>query len=402
MRRFALFCTTVGLLAASAVDGRSQATTRSPGSFDFNSSGIVFQTADTSSRVIMRFRMQNQANIRSVSETDLDMATTEWGVRRLRIRFGGHLVDPRLTFNLQLSFARGDIDLTDTQFPNVIRDAMVMWNFTPDLQIAFGQTKLPGNRQRVISSADLQFGERSIVNNTFTLDRDFGLQGSWRFHAGEAVVNLRGALSTGDGRNQGRLAGGLASTGRVEVLPFGAFANGGDYFESDQARETTPKLSIGASYQYNAQHTRTRGQLGPLLVSPRTSDVTYVDALLKYAGMAVYGEYARRTAADPVARATDGRTTAVLVGYGVLAQASYLMPFNLELAARAATVVPEPVLIGLADGVEQVDYSVAATYYLNRHRIKGGLEVGQEHRTTMATGKRAVNWLLRLNVEFGI
>ncbi len=396
------------LLALACVFGApfrldAQATTKAPGSFDFDADGIVFQTADTSNRVIMRFRIQNHATTRSTSLDDLDIGSTEWMVRRLRLRFGGHLADRRLTFNLQLSFTRSDQDFSDTQFPNIVRDAMVFWNFTPDLQIGFGQTKLPGNRQRVISSGDLQIGERSIVNNAFNLDRDFGFQGHWRVRVEDVIVNLRGALSTGDGRNQSRIAGdGLAWTGRVEVLPFGAFLNGGDYFEGDLMREPTPKLSVGATIHDNQGHTRTRGQLGVRLFEPRSSSLLYLDAIAKWQGAAVYAEYARRTGADPITRSSDGRTAAVLVGSGWMAQASYITPANIEVAARVANVTPDDVLTGIADGVEQTDYSAAVTYYLRRHRVKAGLEVGQEHRRTLGTENVAKNWLLRANLEFGI
>lgn len=398
--RLAIFALVV---LTSTLSVRGQATTKAPGSFDFDANGIVFQTGDTSNRVIMRFRMQNQAVVRTVSEEDFSLGSTEWLVRRLRLRFGGHLVDPRLTFNLQLSFARGDLDLADTQFPNIIRDAMVFWNFSPDLQIGFGQTKLPGNRQRVISSGDLQFGERSLVNNAFNFDRDFGFQGFWRLHPVGTIVNLRGALSTGDGRNQGRIAGdGLAWTGRVEWLPLGAFTNGGDYFEGDLARERSPKLSIGASFQHNSNHTRTRGELGPRLYQPRTSEVIYLDAIAKWQGFAVYGEWAQRSSDDPITVNAAGDRLAVLVGSGWMFQSSYIFPFGMEVGARMSTVMADDRLSGLADGQDMRDVSGVVNYYARGHRIKGGLELGQEQRTPLATSRTTRNWFGRINVEFGI
>jgi hypothetical protein len=169
-----------------------QASTQSNGSFDFNADGVIFQTADSASKVIMRFRNQNWATF--TMNDDFDVTSSELQARRLRLRFGGTLVDPRLSFNIQLSFTRGDQDWSDTQFPNIVRDAMVFWNFTPGLQLGFGQTKLPGNRQRVISSADLQVPDRSIVNGAFNIDRDFGLQGFWRPVNGSVIVNLRGSV----------------------------------------------------------------------------------------------------------------------------------------------------------------------------------------------------------------
>jgi hypothetical protein len=40
--------------------------------------------------------------------------------------------------------------------------------------IGFGQTKLPGNNQRVVSSGS-EFTDRTINNSRFNIDRDFGL-----------------------------------------------------------------------------------------------------------------------------------------------------------------------------------------------------------------------------------
>ncbi len=280
-------------LVLMSVEAMSQASTMSHGSFDFNTDGVIFQSADTNTRVVMRFRMQNWAIYTSKTMTDgedldLSAGSTDLVVRRLRLRFGGSLVDPRLTFNIQLSFTRADMDWNDTQFPNIIRDAMIFWSFDKNLQVGFGQTKLPGNRQRVISSADLEIADRSIVNGAFTLDRDFGFQAFWRPISGDQIINLRAAISSGDGRNQPVISGGgLAYTGRIEFLPFGAFTNGGDYFEGDLSREQKPKVSLGLSYQHNERHTKTRGQLGRALFQQRSADVLYADGLLKYDGLSL-------------------------------------------------------------------------------------------------------------------
>lgn len=57
----------------------------------------------------------------------------------------------------------------------VLRDAMLFYRANKWLRVGFGQTKLPGNRQRQVSSANLQLVERSIANNNFTLNRDKGV-----------------------------------------------------------------------------------------------------------------------------------------------------------------------------------------------------------------------------------
>ncbi len=144
-------------------------------------------------------------------------------VRRLRFKFEGFVYNPKLTYYIQLAFSRGDMDFNAAEgsvinnSPNVIRDAVIYYNPTKNLRLGFGQTKLPGNRQRVISSGDQQFADRSIVNATFNIDRDFGFFANYSGH----FYNLRGAITSGEGRNSTASNAGLAYTGRVELLPLG-------------------------------------------------------------------------------------------------------------------------------------------------------------------------------------
>jgi hypothetical protein len=359
----------------------------------------------------MRFRMQNWATYttKTMDEDDafdLSAGSTDLVTRRLRMRFGGALIDPRLTFNLQLSFSRSDMDWNDTQFPNVIRDAMVFWNFSRDLQVGFGQTKLPGNRQRVISSADLEIPDRSIVNRDFNLDRDFGFQGFWRPITGDVVVNLRAAISSGDGRNQPIIpGGGLAYTGRIEVLPFGAFTGGGDYFEGDVLREQTPKLSVGLSYQRNDRQTKTRGTLGKALFEQRSSDVLYADALFKYSGLSFYTEYASRTSNNPVTYRDSARkeASAIFVGTGYMAQVSYVFPSMWNVAARYAVVDAGSQLAGLTEYTKQTNIAGVVGYYFNRHRVKANFELGTNQTTLYNKANlEEANYYARFNVELGI
>lgn len=382
----------------------SQGSTQSSGSFDFNNEGLVFATADTSSRVIMRFRMQNWATINM--DESLGIISSDLVVRRLRLRFGGHVFDPRLTFNIQLNFGRSDLDATDQPVPNIIRDAMVFWNFSKTAQIGFGQTKLPGNRQRVISSGDQFFPDRSILNGAFNLDRDFGLQGFWRPVDSDVIVNLRASISSGDGRNQGTIVGnGFAYTGRVELLPMGAFKAGGDYTEGDLAREPSPKLSLGGSYQYNDLTTRTRGALGPVLYAQRTTQIVYADALLKWSGFSLYGEWAQRTGEDPVTRDTKDttKTSAVFVGNGFMAQAMYVLPSNWGLGLRYAMTKAHQDLIGLKEFKKDENMALCVAYFVNKHRVKAQTEFGLNKATLYnLSDKEEKTYYARLNVEFGI
>jgi hypothetical protein len=234
-----------------------------------------------------------------------------------------------------------------------------------------GQTKLPGNRQRVVSSGDLQFADRSIVNSTFTLDRDFGFFGLYS----RRLLIVRGALTSGEGRNSALSTKGLAYTGRVELLPFGHFTGNNDYIEGDLEREPSPKLSMAVTYHYNENALRQAGQLGNDLYTPRDLTSFEADVLFKHHGWAFYGEYMTRDTDAPITVNASNSTRTVYVGRGLLLQGSYLFRNNVELAARYAQTKPEESIYNdpayPSVNTKQTDQIEAGiTKYVNGHRLK--------------------------------
>lgn len=407
-----LFIQAIFIFVLLSYDLYSQSTTQSPGSFDFNTKGVVFESVDSLLEVRMRFRIQNQILLQTRSEEDLNIENSLFAVRRLRLRFGGYLYDKSITYNLQLSFSRGDMDFTNTNFPNIVRDAMVFYNFNPNFQLSFGQTKLPGNRQRVTSSSDMQFAERSIVNNIFTLDRDFGFQawyGDYLFD--DVYVNLRGALTDGEGRNSNTKKGSNYSyTARVEILPLGTFTNGGDYIESDMSFEPKPKVSIGASINRNVKTERAGGQLGALLYSPVTLKTLYLDGVLKYNGFALYTELAHRDALDnPITINASNDIRYTFEGFGYLIQTSYLFKNMYEVAFRFADAEPTERLKGNTKALQQQIITLAGSKYIAGHRAKIQAEISHLNDNSFVfdpnnsiISKNSKYWQFIFNIELGI
>lgn len=192
-------------------------------------SGISF-SKDSLFRLNLRFRMQNRVGFKTESGEDLDIDQIDFRVRRMRLRLDGYVLSEKLQYYIQLGFTKSDLDLEVGDFAQPIRDAIIYYYPNPNLYFGFGQSKLPGNRERVISSGNLQFADRSIANGIFTLDRDFGFFGYYTVPAkGISEVQMKAAISSGEGRNTSFGVRGLSYTGRVEYLPFGAFKNSGDY-----------------------------------------------------------------------------------------------------------------------------------------------------------------------------
>jgi phosphate-selective porin OprO and OprP len=365
--------------------------------------GLGITSPDSMFLMNIRFRMQNRVGLVTESTSDWNAEQIEARVRRLRLRFDGYVYNPKLTYVLQLAFSRGDIDFEDSKFPNIIRDAMVIYNFNKHFALGMGQTKLPGNRQRVNSSGDLQLPDRSIVNSEFNVDRDFGVQLYYKNKINEFNYVLRGAVSSGEGRNFNDAQNGLAYTGRIELLPFGEFTNNGDYFEGDLAREKTPKLSLAGGYSNNENATRSGGQLGKFLYEPRDIETTMFDALFKYNGWALSAEYIKRTAPDPITVDPDDASLEqhVFVGYGQNFQGSYLFRSNYEIVARYSTVIPDNDIDEIEPLFEQ--YSIGANKYLKGHRVKLQTEFTYAKDTWLQDSEATNDYfIIRFQIEVGI
>jgi hypothetical protein len=254
-----------------------------------------------------------------------------------------------------------------------VRDAVIYYQLRPKLRLGFGQTKLPGNRQRVVSSGDLQFPDRSIVNAAFNIDRDFGFFATYT----GSYYNLKGALTSGEGRNSTISLGGLAYTGRVELLPLGRFKNNGDEFEGDLEREPSPKVVLSGTYHYNDRAERQAGQTGNDIYEMRSLVSMEADMLWKYNGWAWYTEWMNRSTSNPITVSSSDVTKnrAVSVGQGFLTQLSYLFKNNFEIAGRYGQTKPNEALYNnpsfpsyKVNEFEQ--YELGVTKYLRGHRVK--------------------------------
>ena len=338
---------------------------------------LIGKDSTWSMKVGLRF--QTLATSNWDAQNGLSNPASSMMIRRSRLKFDGFAYSPKLKYKVELGLSNRDqsgASQYTSNAPRQILDAVLKWNFSGNFVLWFGQTKLPGNRERVISSANLQQVDRSLLNSRFTIDRDMGIQLRHHFNLTDTfLVKEIFSMAQGEGRNitKGNL-GGHQYTTRLELFPFGDFASKGDYKGSDLKFEQKPKLSLGFAYDFNNNASKTRSNQGSYM----TNDVGYfstnistlfMDAMFKYKGFSLMAEYADRKADDVFAKNADGSLTGdvVQVGNGLNLQSGYLLSKTVEVSARYTNISLDKAITG--KGAEN-QYTLGLSKYISGHSLK--------------------------------
>jgi hypothetical protein len=322
--------------------------------------GIRVVARDSSFYMQFRFRMQpNYTGFYTEGVNGSDGEYIErWSIRRSRLKLDGWAFTTKLVYKFEY-------DLVG----NYIRDAVVKWNFAGNFKLWFGQAKLPGNFQRVVSSQSMQLVDRSLTNNQFNIDRDVGVQLHHTFKVGVSKFNWAACYSQGDGIiYQGPSTGGDI-TARFEALPLGPFTNKGDQYEADLAREKRLKMLVGATYDRNMHAFQDRGQWGRILDEERDLESWFVDVMAKYRGVFLLLEYAQKHAVNgsPAIVDSSGTVTASFItGSGYNIQGGYLFKSNWEVSGRYSTYEPD----ARNDRPPRTESTVGVSRYILGHNLK--------------------------------
>jgi phosphate-selective porin OprO/OprP len=334
---------------------------------------ITFSSRDSS------FSLGIGGRIQSLAESRYDLnqkkATIDFYIRRLRLNFAGNAIGQKFTYRIQLCFSQPDVSSNNSLVQNnlFLRDAMLFYAPNKSWRFGFGQTKLPGNRQRQTSSGNLQFADRSNTNALFTLDRD---KGFWIVNTirtkKKAVISNTFAITSGEGRIPSDKTDGLCYSFRTEVLPFGVFKNSGDYIESDIFFEDKFKMSIGFAASINNRTSRVAGQLGEYLYNNQLADLFYygTDFMMKKKGWSFTGELYRRSSRNGISLnpTNPSKVNFVYSGTGLLLQTGYLFTEKNEFALRYGFTNPDGNIEAYAATAEE--YLMAYSHYFYRHNLK--------------------------------
>ncbi len=362
--------------------------------------GLGMTSPDSIYQLNIRFRMQNRVSF----VKDDDGKAVDGQIRRLRLRLDGYVGNPRFTYLLQLSFAPGDVgEIEEGRNLNIIRDAVVFYQLDKSWMIGFGQTKLPGNRQRFNSSGGLQLTDRTINNARFNIDRDFGLQvhrlKQFRDHFS---YSIKTAITSGEGRNYTENNDlNLAYTGKLELYPFGAFTKAGEYFEGDLMREPKPRLMVAVAYQYNSKGKQSQGQTGEALHKGRDMQAIFGDLIFKYRGFAFMSAYMKRDSRNPLTHHAEDPSDVkyVFAGHGMDYQSSYIFRSGYELIGRYSWQKVDPAIRPYTPDSKQL--TLGLTKYIWEHAFKIQAEATYNIHSYFDHSVSR-NWYFRLQTEIGI
>ncbi len=340
---------------------------------------LVGKDSTWTMRIGARMQILAIANWKESASGDFETQESNMLIRRARLKFDGFAYSPKLKYKLELGLSNRDISggsIYTGNTPRYILDAVVMWNFHGNWELWFGQTKLPGNIERVISSGNLQQVDRSLLNSRFNIDRDMGVQLRHKTKIGKHfLIREKFAISQGEGRNiTAGNYGGHQFTSRIELLPFGAFKSKGEYSGSDLKRENSPKLMIAATYDSNQNAVKNRSNMGSYMETDAglfQTDINtwFIDGMFKYRGFSFMGEYSDRSAANAIAKNLDGSETGsvVQVGKGINLQSGFLLKNNIEISGRLTKIILDQVITGK---VPETQYTVGMSKYIVGHKLK--------------------------------
>lgn len=334
--------------------------------------GLQITTADKSLHLKFEARFQSLYEGKYDLNADLaDAFRSEFSTRRARLKFSGYAFNPGIEYKVELGMSNKDIQVTgkDSDYSNIILDAYLRFKLAKNLKLRVGQFKMPGNRERVVSSGSLQLVDRSIVNSKFNIDRDAGMMLEHKMKIGKTVFKEMASISVGEGRNRLGNDEGMMYAGRVEFMPFGEFGGKGDYVMSSIFREESPKLSVGFSASYNDNAKRSQGQGGNYLYESRDLVTLNADFMFKWQGFSAYGEYGNRMTDNPITTNIEGTASNyVYAAEGYNVQAGYMFKSNWEIAARYSSLHPDESIQALTNA--QTDYTIGVSKFIVGHNLK--------------------------------
>jgi phosphate-selective porin OprO/OprP len=344
-------------------------------------------------RLQTRFSTPFESNPDSIQEIQ-DDAVSSFALNRARFKVSGNIHRPWIKLKYEY-------DLNDSQ----TLDARITLEQSEQFQFRFGRMKAHYNPERVTSSKDQQFVDRSMVNDYFTLDRQQGISVLGRLNKGTALdLNYSFDVFNGTGREGDNENDKFMYVARLQSNFLGEKASSamGDLRFS---QKPIAHIAIAASTnesRYTRFSTSSPTQVNDLSEHNESDgyklEQWMVDVAYRYQGFSFQAEYHNKDITDQYNENFTG--TMNMTGY--YAQTGFFphkliasIPEQLELAARYSTVNPDTSI----DGNDQRESLVAANWFFNGHRSKVSADIGRYEIDDTITGETSSENRIRLQYD---
>jgi hypothetical protein len=317
---------------------------------------LVFKSSDGKWSMGVKGRVQVRAE--TVDSEDETKDGVNFSVPRARLGVDGTAGAENVKYRLEMDLATNRKMVDPATEPAVtLRQAWVDWGFSNGTDVLLGQTEFPFGREATTSSANQQFGERSILFTEF--QPEYEPLGMYHGTVNEGRLDFSVAVSNGEGRGKNNTPGteknGLRQGARVVWCPLGAIKSDGPAFQTYDTGDT--RLALGANYMTNKDSAGLNTVAAG--VDTRTAGV---DALFLSGPLSITAEFDTRDEHDTTGVNDDDD--------GYLLEGGWLLTDRWEVAVRQASIDYE-----VKD--DQTERAVGLNYYVDKHNGKWQLEWNQ-------------------------
>jgi hypothetical protein len=318
------------------------------------------------------------------------------------------MFDSKLSLSARLNFASDFQSVTTgiRSFNTTLQEANIEYRPNRRHAVNFGlRADYIDSRETRIEGESLGFIERSAVSDAFDAIFDFGIRYKGNYSLGKNQwLKSYASITTGDSRSGlQKNFGGLKYGVRLDYLPFGRFAQYGEFYMDDLYREDKPKLVVGVVYSYNASATSAKGTNGGRWIyGDENREYLYpsyskfgADYLFKYNGFYSLGSFVTTSSNVPAGIKGEFRLNGTFMAYpstqteqqtrdlvisrlnlgsGFNVQAGYLFQSNWAVGARYSSLNADDITTDFANLNEY--YAMVLTKYLSGHNLKFNLQLG--------------------------
>jgi phosphate-selective porin OprO/OprP len=353
--------------------------------FEFRTENDKFSLA-IQNRIQARYAEPFDSDPRTLR--DLDRDENSFMIRRARTKLNGHAYVPWLKYYLQYDWSQP-----------ILRDLNLTVDKYPWAQVRVGRGKVSYNNERVTSSGNQQFVNRSIVNDVFTVDRQQGIEikgnlfpNSWydiTYYAGAFT-----GLGVGERNNDD---GSMMYSGRLQ---WNALGEEMKFSQSDLEFHKKPALNIsfaanknkskctafetdsrscrqlvdvnatgGARYRNPSDSSVTGAQNGQYEIAQMMEEVNF-----KWNGFSLLHELHYKRIRDTLNNDEETKLLGGFVQTGFFPHALIdIVPKNLEVAGRYAIVDMNTE----RDNDKQRELSAVINYFMEGHFSKLSLQLSR-------------------------